>query len=108
MRNLLRIQNKSVNFDESVFFLAIALLGNNLFDFPNAYRKDGFFLQAALSVCLTARVFRSVSNALNSTFNPRVCIQTATESLWDSSTIEMSTIKVPSTQYAKKSILLAK
>ena len=60
-----------MNFDESVFFLAIALLGNNLFDFRNAYREDGFFLQAALSVCLTARVFRSVSNALNSTFNPR-------------------------------------
>ena len=43
MRNLLNVQNKSVNFDESVIFLAIALPGNNLFDFGNVTRGDGFF-----------------------------------------------------------------
>ena len=44
-QTLIRTQNKSANFDESVFFLAIALLGNNLFDFRNAYREDSFFHQ---------------------------------------------------------------
>ena len=33
MRNLLRIQNKSANLNESVIFLAIALLGNISFEF---------------------------------------------------------------------------
>ena len=45
MRNLLNVQNKSVNFDESVIFLAIALPGNNLFDFRNVTRGDGVFHQ---------------------------------------------------------------
>ena len=86
--NLLAVQKKSANFNES----AIPLFNLNsletwkLFSILKRLLWRWLFFtsvedfQAALSACLTARVFRSVSHALSSTFNPRFAYwQTRTE-----------------------------
>ena len=57
-----------------------------------AFVTDVREFQAALSACLTARVFRSVSHALDSTFNPRFAYKLER----GSSTIEITTIEVRS------------
>ena len=57
-----------------------------------AFVTDVREFQAALSACLTARVFRSVSHALNSTFKPKFAYKPER----DSSTIEITTIEVRS------------
>ena len=93
-------------------FIQLELAGNlkTLFEFRNVHFLEyGFFftnivdLQAALSACvsvreswLTAQVFRSVSQALNSTFNPRFAYKLQWKTPWDSSTIEITTIEVQS------------
>ena len=96
MRILLRIQNKSANFNESVI-PSFNLNLKTFFPFETIIMKMAFFtnvidLQAALGACLTARVFRSVSHALNSTFKPRFAYKLER----DSSTIEITTIEVRS------------
>ena len=57
-----------------------------------AFVTDVIDLQAALGACLTARVFRSVSHELNSTFKPRFAYKLER----DSCTIEITTIEVRS------------
>ena len=50
---------------------------------------------------LAARVFHSVSHALNSTFNPRFAYKLERpRNPWDLSTIEITTIEVRSAQHA--------
>ena len=71
-----------------------------------AFVTDVIGLQAALGACLTARVFRSVSHELNSSFKPRFAYKLERpRTPWDRSTIEITTIEVRSAQHATINIL---
>ena len=68
MRNLLRIQNKSANFNESAIVLVIALLRDFQFIRLDVNHEDGFFIsvddfQTPLNACLTVRDLETLKSA---------------------------------------------